>query len=29
VFEYRGSFVYDRRGGSVDEVDTGRIDRRF
>jgi hypothetical protein len=29
VFEYRGSFVYDPRGGSVDDVDTARIDRRY
>lgn len=29
VFEYRGSFVYDPRGGSLDDVDTTRIDRRF
>jgi hypothetical protein len=29
VFEYRGSFRYDPRGGSVDDVDTTRIDRRF
>ena len=29
VFEYRGSFVYDHRAGSVDDVDTARIDRRY
>jgi hypothetical protein len=29
VFEYRGSFVYDPRGGPMGDVDTTRIDRRF
>ncbi|SKA86835.1 protein of unknown function [Agreia bicolorata] len=29
VFEYRGSFVYDPRAGSVDDVDTARINRRY
>jgi hypothetical protein len=29
VFEYRGSFVYEPRGGPLDEVDTRRIERRF
>lgn len=29
VFEYRGSFVYDPRGGSLDDVDTRGIERRF
>lgn len=29
VFEYRGSFVYDPRGGRVLDVDARAIDRRF
>jgi hypothetical protein len=29
VFEYRGSFVYETRGGPLDDVDTTRIERRF
>jgi hypothetical protein len=28
-FEYRGSFVYEPRGGPLDDVDTTRIERRF
>ena len=29
VFEYRGSFTYEPRGGPIDAVDTAAIDRRF